>query len=116
MMRATTHKGVQTAVHTIPRRYIVDCLDIHTARLSGKWYVDWISAGTKSLDQNSGYLVLYGVTFTEVYPSDSNQQVPVHMYLNYFCNYVGIPEKLESDRDPELFGRNFEFLKSAKQK
>ena len=33
MMRVATQKGIRTA------------------RLAGKWYVDWISAGTKSLSQ-----------------------------------------------------------------
>ena len=38
------------------------------------------------------------------------------MSLNYFCNDVGIPEKLKSDRDPEFCGKNSEFLESAKRK
>ena len=38
------------------------------------------------------------------------------MSLNDFCNYVGILEKLKSDKSPELCGRNSEYLKYAKQK
>ena len=54
MMITTTHKGIRTAVHPITRRYRVDHLDLHADILSGKWYVDWISDGTKYLAQNSG--------------------------------------------------------------
>ena len=38
------------------------------------------------------------------------------MSLNYFCNYVGIPENIKIDRDPEFCGHNSEFMKSAKRK
>ena len=38
------------------------------------------------------------------------------MSLNYLCNNVGIPEKLNSYRAPELCERNSEFLKYAKLK
>ena len=54
--------------------------------------------------------------FTEVYSSDTKQQVPLNMDLNDFCNGVVIPEKLKSDRAPECFGRKSEFLEYAKQK
>ena len=38
------------------------------------------------------------------------------MSLNDLCNNIGIPEKLKSDKAPEFWWRNYEFLKSAKQK
>ena len=41
--------------------------------------------------------------------------MPENMSLNDFCNYVRIPEKLNSDRVPEFCERNSEFLKSAKR-
>ena len=40
MMRATKKKGIIPAVHPITRRYRVDHLDLHTAILARKWYVD----------------------------------------------------------------------------
>ena len=36
----TTHKVIRTALRPITRWYIVDHLDLHTAILAGKWYVD----------------------------------------------------------------------------
>ena len=36
-MREPTQKVIQTAVHPITRQYIVYHLDLHTARLEGKW-------------------------------------------------------------------------------
>ena len=47
MLKVTTQKGIRTAVHPIHRRYRVDHLDLHSTRLKGKWYVDWMPAKTK---------------------------------------------------------------------
>ena len=52
----------------------------------------------------------------EVYPSESNQQVPANMSLNDFCNDVGITNNIKSDRAPEFCGRNSELILSDKQK
>ena len=52
MLRVTTQKGIRTAVHPIHRKYRVDHLDLHSSRIQGKWYVDWMSAKTKSIQQN----------------------------------------------------------------
>ena len=71
-------------MNLITRRYRVYHLDLHTDRFSGKWYVDWISAGTKYLAQNERAFVFSDGTFTEAYPSDPKQQVPKNMSLNYF--------------------------------
>ena len=84
--------------------------------MTGKLYVDWISAGTQLLSQNVGAFVLSDGTFTEVYPIESKQKMPENVSLNYSFNDVGIPEKFKRDRAPELCMRNSEFLKSVKQK
>ena len=82
--------------------------------MAGKWYVEWILANTKLLAYNVVAFVLSNGTFKKVYPSESKQKMPSNMTLNYFCNDVGIPENLKSDRSPEFCGRNYEFLKYAK--
>ena len=64
MMRSTTQKCIQTAVHPITRQYIVYQLDLHRERLAEKRYVDWIPAGTKSLDQNVEVFVLLDGTLS----------------------------------------------------
>ncbi len=38
------------------------------------------------------------------------------MTLNDFCNNIGMPEKLKSNRAPEFCGRNLAFLKNLKRK
>ena len=116
MLKVTTQKGVRTAVHPITRRYRVDHLNLHSSKLAGQWYVDWISAGTKSLAQNIGAFVFTNGTFTEVYPAESNKQAPANMSLNDFCNDVGEPHKLKSDRAPEFCGRSTQFLHNAKKR
>ena len=64
MMRATTQKGIRIAMQSINRRYREDPLDLNTYIFSGKWYVDWILAGTKSPAQNAGDFVFSDRTFT----------------------------------------------------
>ena len=49
MLKATTQKGIRTAVHPIHRRYQVDHIDLYSLRLVGKWYLDWMPARTKSI-------------------------------------------------------------------
>ena len=71
IMRETTQKVIIISVHPITRRYRVDHSDLHTSILAGKWYVDWILAGTESLAQNAGYFLLAGGTFTKLHPSES---------------------------------------------
>ena len=116
MIISATHKGIRTAVHPINRQCRVDCLELHTARLIGKWYVEWILVDTKLLAQNAEAFVFSDRTFAEVYLSDSKQQMSANMSLNDLCNNVRIPVNIKSDRAPEFCGRNYEFLKSAKLK
>ena len=91
MLRVTTQKGIRTAVHPIHQRYQVDHLDIHSSRVKGKWYVDWMTANTKSITQYKAAWVYTNRAFTEVYPSDSNHQIPANVSLNDFCHDVGVP-------------------------
>ena len=65
---------------------------------------------------NAGSFVFSDGTFTEVYPSDSKKKVPKNMYLNGFCNEVGIPEKIKSYRSPYFCRQNSELLKYIKRK
>ena len=116
MLRVTTQKGIRTAVHPISRRYRVNHLDLHSTRLAGQFYVDWLSAGTKSLRQNVGAFVYSNGLFTECYPAESNRQEPATTSLREFCEDVGVPERLKSDRAPEFCGRNTDFHKVARRK
>lgn len=116
MMTVTTQKGIRVAVHPITRRYRVNHLDLHSSRLAGQFYVDWLSAGTKSLRQNTGAFIYSNGLFTESYPAESNVQANATASLREFCEDVGVPEKLKSDRAPEFCGRNTDFHKVAKRK
>ena len=116
MLTTTTQKGIRTAIHPIHRRYRVDHLDLHSQRLAGRWYVDWMSARTKSLSQNTGAFVYSNGSMTEVFPMSNHSNVSAATSLKEFCEDVGIPERLKSDRAPEFCGRNSECLKLAKKK
>jgi hypothetical protein len=116
MLRVTTQKGIRTAVHPISRRYCVNHLDLHSTRLAGQFYVDWLSAGTKSLRQNVGAFVYSNGLFTECYSAESNKQEQATTSLREFCGDVGVPERLKSNRAPEFCGRNTNFHKVAHRK
>ena len=75
-----------------------------------------MTAKTKSITQYKGEFVYTNGAFTEIYLTELNQQIPANVSLNDFCNDVGIPEKLASDRTPELCSRKSAFLANAKLK
>lgn len=116
MLRVTTQKGIRTAKHPIHKRYRVDHLDLHSTKLKGKWYIDWMPSKTKSITQCKGAFVYTNGEFTQVYPKESNTAGHAYASLNDFCADVGIPEKLKSDRAPEFCGRESAFLKSAQKR
>ncbi|KAL7551328.1 hypothetical protein ACHAWF_014514 [Thalassiosira exigua] len=116
MLRVSTQKGVRTAEHPISRRYHVDHLNLHSSRLRGKWYVDWMPSKIKSLAQNTGAFVYTNGTFTEVCPMETHKTILALVMLKDFCEDVGMPERLKSDRTAELCGRKSEFLRLARKK
>ena len=115
-LRVTTQKGVRTAQYPLTRRYRVDHLNLHRNYLRGKWYVDWMPSATKSITQCKGAFVYSNGTYPEVYPKENNKMGSAAETLQSFCHDVGVPEKLKSDRAPELCGRQSEYAKLAKSK
>ena len=115
-LRVTTQKGVRTAQYPLTRRYRVDHLNLHRNYLRGKWYVDWMPSATKSITQCKGAFVYSNGTYPEVYPKEDNKMGSAAETLQSFCHDVGVPERLKSDRAPELCGRQSEFAKLAKRK
>ena len=73
-------------------------------------------AKRKSITQATGAWVYTNGFFSEVYPSESKKSVDASQTLNNFCQDVGVPEHIKSDRAPELCGRNSAFLALAKRK
>ena len=116
MLKVTTQKGIRTAVRPIHKRYRVNHLDLHSSKLKGQWYIDWIKAAYKSLDQKAGAFVISNGTFTASYPTEDNKSPKAKISLNEFCQDVGVPEKLKSDRAKEFCGRGSDFLKTAQGK
>ena len=93
-----------------------DHLSLNTNQLGGQWYIDWMSAGTKSLNQNTGAFMITDGLLTSVFPSRDNKSVQANTSLNEFYQSVGVPGKLKSDRAPEFCGPNTVFLDTARKK
>jgi len=115
LLRVTTQRGVRTAVHPITRRYRVDHLDLHTNRLQGQWFCDWMVSSVKSLSQNTGAFVFTNGRYTEVYPKESHTHTSAAEALDEFIQDVGIPVNLRTDMASEFTGRNSEFVKLARK-
>ena len=101
---------------TIAQYIMPDHLSLNTNQLGGQWYIDWMSAGTKSLNQNMGAFMITDGLLTSVFPSRDNKSVQANTSLNEFCQSVGVPGKLKSDRAPEFCGPNTVFLDTARKK
>ena len=82
MLKVTTQENIRTAINPITRRYRVDHLTLRTNQLGGQWYIDWMSAGTLSLNQNKGAFMITDGLLTKVYQSRDNKSVQANTSLN----------------------------------
>ena len=80
MLRVATQRVICTAVHQFRRRYRIDHLDLHCKYISGRWYVDWMPAATKSITQFKGVFVYYNGTLLKVYPKQSKKIMQSSIY------------------------------------
>jgi hypothetical protein len=113
-LAVTTQKGIRHSLNPLNKRYRVDHLDLHRTYLKGQWYIDHMTAKKKSINGNTGAWLYTNGHFTASYPTESRSDVS--FTLNTFCDDVGTPKRLKSDRAPELVGRNTPFLKLARKR
>ena len=74
-----------------------------------------MASKTKSITGCTGAFVYTDGKFTEVYPKHVHTQTLATETLSDFCQDVGIPEKLKTDKAPEFSGANSEFFQFAKK-
>ena len=67
MLHVTTECGIRTAMNPISRRNRTNNVDLRRKYISGRWYVDWMPAATKSITQCRVTFVYSNGTFPEVY-------------------------------------------------
>ena len=73
-LRATTQRGVHTALHPITRRYRVDHLAFNRKRLGGNFYTDGLKSSVTSLDGNNYAQVFTNGKYTAVYPMKARRE------------------------------------------
>jgi hypothetical protein len=112
-MKATTQRGIRTAVHPMTRRVRVDHLHLHRQRLRGTWYTDTLLSRVKSKLGNTCANVYTQGKFTRVIPMTSRKDAGKS--LIEFTDDVGIPERLVTDGATEFTGRHTEFVKEARR-
>ena len=113
-LSVTTQKGIRHSLHPLNRRYRVDHLDLHRTYLKGQWYLDHMTAKKRSINQNTGAWLYTNGHYTACYPTESRRNAVDT--LSAFCDDVGTPKRLKSDRAPELVGRATPFLHLARKR
>ena len=100
----------------IHRRCRVDHLNLHINDLAGKWQMNWMPSKVKSLSQNVGAFVISNGSFTEVYPQPDHKSSSTADSLQRFCDDVGVPINLKTDRAKEFVDRMTYFRKLVKKR
>ncbi|KAL7551888.1 LOW QUALITY PROTEIN: hypothetical protein ACHAWF_015099 [Thalassiosira exigua] len=108
-------RGIRTAMRPIHRRCRVDHLNLHINDLAGKWQMNWMPSKVKSLSQNVGAFVISNGSFTEVYPQSDHKSSIAVDFLRRFCDNVGVPISLKTDRAKEFVDRMTDFRKLVKK-
>ena len=106
-LRATTQRGVRTALHPITRRYHVDHLAFNRKRLGSEFYTDGLKSSITSLNGNNYAQVFTNGKYTAVYPMKSQREAGSK--LRAFVEDVGVPDQLMADLAGEHVGSGTEF-------
>ena len=112
-IKVKTKKGIHHALHPLHQFYRVDHMNFNRKRLNGQFYCNHLVAKTRSLDGNTGAWVYTAGSFTAVYPVKIRKGAG--NTLRRFADDVGIPDRLRTDLEPELTGKNTEFQAQAKR-
>ncbi|KAL7545529.1 hypothetical protein ACHAWF_008875, partial [Thalassiosira exigua] len=78
--------------------------------------MDWMPSKVKSLSQNVGAFVISNGSFTEVYPQPDHKSSSTADFLRRFCDDVGVPVNLKTDRAKEFVERMTDFMKLVKKR
>jgi hypothetical protein len=108
-LKATTQRGIRTAVHPLTRRYRTDHFSLRYRRLNAQFYSDTVFATTKSLKGNKCAQVFTAKDFIRVHPISSKKEC-AHA-LQVFAEDIGIPSDLCTDGAAELTGPQSEWRK-----
>ena len=112
-LKATTQRGIRTAVHPLTRRYRTDHFLLRYRRLNTQFYSDTVFATTKSLKGNKCAQVFTAKDFIRVHPMVSKKEC-AHA-LQVFSEDVGIPSDLCTDGAAGLTGHKSEWRKLCRE-
>lgn len=114
-IRATTQRGVRSAILPISRRYRADrmfCLK----RLNGKFATDTLWAKTKSLDSNvASQIYSHKCGFYAPYHLKKADRLSVGYSLNDFIGDYGAPEHLTYDGAAVQVGSKTKFVETIRK-
>jgi hypothetical protein len=101
-LKATTQRGIRTAVHPLTRRYRTDHFSNRYKRLNTQFYSDTVFATTRSLKGMTCAQVFMAKDFIRFHPMESKSECA--QALQVFAEDVGIPSDLLTDGATELTG------------
>ena len=112
-LKATTQRGIRTAVHPLTRRYRTDHFSLRYRRLNTQFYSDTVFATTKSLKGNKCAQVFTAKDFIRVHPMVSKKECA--QALQVFSEDIGIPSDLCTDGAAEMTGQKSEWRKLCQE-
>ena len=113
-LKATTQRGLRSAVHPLTRRYRTGLLHgMEERRLPGKWYTDTFFSRYKSIRGNTCAQLFTNTTFISVHPMAT--KADAGHSLNEFTDDVGIPTSLVFDGAAEQTGPKTLFMKTIQK-
>jgi len=121
-LRVTTQAGIRrTNPHQGPltRRYPRSTrrFESEEPRLPGKWYMDWVAANVKSINDDTGaFFIGNGRGFIDCFPRPRHTSEFATDALNEFMINVGTPERLMCDYAKEFCGHKTPFVKNARKR
>ncbi|KAL7523585.1 hypothetical protein ACHAWF_000580 [Thalassiosira exigua] len=78
--------------------------------------MDWVPSKIKSLSQNVGAFVISNGSFTEVYLQPDHKSSSAADSLRRFCDDIGVPVNLKTDRAKEFVERMTDFMKLVRKR
>lgn len=114
-IRATTQRGIRSAILPISRRYRAD-RHYNKKRLHAKFATDTLFAPMKSLHKmNCAQIFSNKAGFSVVYPQSNTKGDTVGDSYNSFALHFGVPEHLTFDGFSSQVGKNTKFFQALRR-
>ena len=114
LLANTTQNGIRTAASPLHKRYKI-LTGMHRNDFGGKWAIDHMPSGVKSIRGHTGAFVISNGTFTYLLPQKSkNDECQTDTLSKFIQDTGGVPHDLRADW--AFASKHTEFAKLVKKK